>query len=408
MSARLVTNAGDSICTVAAMWLVYRLGGSSFYTGLAGFLTMLPQSLQFLAGPLVDRWPLRRTLALTQAVQAVAFLAVPLAAAFDVLAVWQVLVLMPLLALLNQFVYPAEQAALPRVLPKEDLVRGNSLFAFAYQGVDFAFNALAGLLVAAVGAVSLYVVDSVTFLVAALLFAGLRTPRLNRVPEEDAATSTRSAVSRYFEDLKEGIRLVTGSNLTRVLPASLVANFLIGATLAVLPTFSDRLDGPEVYGDMLAGLAGGVTVGALLASLLGRFRISGLVLAAFLLGGTAWLTALWLAHPLWTVLFFALAWVPVGATNVIFLTVLQRVVPERLLARVFSVVASASTAMMPLGSLLGGLAGDLWGSVNVMAAGGLGFIVAGLDWGIDPVLRAMPATEAMEPRHFGLAESSSA
>ncbi|HZD43167.1 MAG TPA: hypothetical protein VE134_03840, partial [Methanomicrobiales archaeon] len=76
---RLITNAGDSAYAVAAMWLAFQLGGSSFYTGLAGFLTMLPQTLQFLLGPLVDRWQIRRILLGTQLAQGILVLTIPVA-----------------------------------------------------------------------------------------------------------------------------------------------------------------------------------------------------------------------------------------------------------------------------------------------------------------------------------------
>ncbi|WP_227379751.1 hypothetical protein [Haladaptatus halobius] len=55
---RFVTNAGDSLYTIAGTWLIYDLTGSSFYTGLAGALLLLPPALQFMSGPLVDQWPL--------------------------------------------------------------------------------------------------------------------------------------------------------------------------------------------------------------------------------------------------------------------------------------------------------------------------------------------------------------
>ncbi len=173
---RLITNAGDSAYAVAAMWLAFQLGGSSFYTGLAGFLTMLPQTLQFLAGPLVDRWQIRRILVGTQLAQAIFVLIIPVAYAMGWLTVWVVLVVMPVLSLLNQFVYPAEQAALPRVVEKDELVEANSAFSFAYQGVDFAFTALGGIVVAVMGAISLYVMDSVTFLAATAVFLGMKIP----------------------------------------------------------------------------------------------------------------------------------------------------------------------------------------------------------------------------------------
>ena len=53
------------------MWLVYVLTGSSFYTGLAGFLVQAPTSVQFLFGPLIHRWKLRRVFVGTQLVQAI-------------------------------------------------------------------------------------------------------------------------------------------------------------------------------------------------------------------------------------------------------------------------------------------------------------------------------------------------
>ncbi|MFC6724587.1 MFS transporter, partial [Halobium palmae] len=148
---RLVTNAGDSLYYVAAMWLVYELTGSEFYTGVAGFLVMAPAALQFLFGPLVDRLPLRRVFVWTQLLQGALVLVVPVAAHFEALSVALLLTVMPLLSLLNQPVYPAQSAALPRIVDRDGLVAANSLFTFAYQGVDAAFNAVGGVLIAAVG-----------------------------------------------------------------------------------------------------------------------------------------------------------------------------------------------------------------------------------------------------------------
>lgn len=51
-AGRLVTNAGDSLAAVATMWLVHELSGSRALTGLAGALTLAPNTIQFLFGPL--------------------------------------------------------------------------------------------------------------------------------------------------------------------------------------------------------------------------------------------------------------------------------------------------------------------------------------------------------------------
>jgi len=302
LAGRVVTNAGDSLYYVASMWLVYSLTGSSFYTGLAGFLVLAPSALQFLFGPLVDRVPLRRLLVGTQLVQAVVVLVVPLAFTLGYLNVWVVLAVMPVLSLLNQLVYPAQSAALPRIVEREQLVRANSLFALAYQGVDAGFNALGGVLVAAVGATALFVLDAATFVAAAALFAGLRVRVAGGTDAADGGTEGVDAASddpvtatdggtddpreesSYVADLREGVAFLRGTMLGKVMLGSLVVNGTFGAAMAVLPAYGDLLGGEVAYGLLTAAVGGGLFVGALAASRFEGYPFGTLNVASFLVG----------------------------------------------------------------------------------------------------------------------------
>src|SRR5690625_929068 len=93
---RVVTNIGDSLYYVTIMWLVYKLGGNAFYTGLAGFLTLLPASLQFITGPFVDQWQVKKTLIVTQLLQTLLIFLIPITYYFDLLTVQLVLIIMPI------------------------------------------------------------------------------------------------------------------------------------------------------------------------------------------------------------------------------------------------------------------------------------------------------------------------
>lgn len=385
---RLVTNVGDSVYAVAAMWLVYSLSGSTLYTGLAGALTMGPAALQVFVGPLVDRWSLRRTLVWTQAVQAVLVLVIPVAHVLGVLSVWLVLVVMPVVAMFNQFVYPAQNAALPRIVEEDELTAANAAFSLAYQGVDMAFNAVAGLLVVAVGAIALYALDSLTFVVAVVLFAGLRVPTARG---EDEVPGT------YFGDLQEGIGFVRGTVIAGLFGASLMANALLGLTWAVLPAFADQSGGASTYGFLLAGISAGTLLGALVATRFDSVPYGRLSIVGFAVAGVAWFVALrapWLAA---TVALFGLAFVPVGVTNVVSATLLQRMVPDALLGRVMALLGTMGTAAVPLGSLVGGAAGDAFGPTTVMYAGAAGFLWIVVYVLLVPSLRGLPAaTEVQE------------
>lgn len=229
---RIVTNIGDSIYYVAAMWLVYSLGGNAFYSGLAGFLTLLPMALQFITGPFVDRWPVKRTLIITQVLQAFLILIIPITYYYDALTVQIVLIVMPVVAFIEQFAYPSQSKALPVILTKQELIKGNSYFSFAYQGIDMVFNAMSGLLVAFIGAITLYLADSITFAVAAILFTLLKIPH-TRVEAAITKKGLKQGMKTYFRELKEGFGIVFGSLMATFLIGSIFANFAIGGALAI-------------------------------------------------------------------------------------------------------------------------------------------------------------------------------
>lgn len=398
LTGRLVTNVGDSLYYIAAMWLVYDLTGSAFYTGLAGALTTFPQALQFLVGPLVDRWPIRRVLVATQLMQGVLVLAIPLAAVTGRLSVWLVLVVMPVLSMLNQFVYPAQSAALPRIVEDEYLVEANSAFSVAYQGVQTAFWAVGGVVVAIVGAIAVFALDAVTFAIAAVLFALVRIPRNEDVSGESDAPTLGS----YLDQLYTGIKHVRGSVLVPILAGSVVVNFSIGMTMAVLPAFAALRGGSDVYGFMLGGVAGGMLVGALAASSMKRHSLAWLSILGFAASGGFWILAVWISWLPGTVALFALAWIPVGITNVVFAAMIQTVIPDELLGRITALNVSASSAATPLGSIGGGTAADVMGVEVVVLAAGLGFVALAGYWLVHPLLRNLPPIDRISPERFGL------
>ncbi len=403
---RMVTNMGDSIYYVAAMWLVYELGGSAFYTGLAGFLTLIPNTLQFLVGPLVDKWQIKKLLILTQVLQAILVLIIPVAHYTGVLNVTMILVIMPLLSALNQFVYPAQSSLLPRIIKKEQLVKGNSLFSFAFQGVDLAFNAIAGILVTLLGAVTLYMIDAVTFIIAAILFSLIK---LNKEKEANGTEKKKQSVQVAFEqykyDLREGFSIVFSTHLAKFLLGSVVANFSIGAVYAILPAFADSRGGSDLYGIYLAAISGGALIGALSASWFERFPLGKLTIGLFFIGGFSWILSGLIGVNSLSIVLFGLSWIPIGATNVIMGAAVQSIVPQKLLGRVFSVVSSMGALAMPFGSLSGGYFGDVLGANVVYITCAAGILFVSLAWILNRTLRSLPHTKELNPEEFGLSAS---
>ncbi len=397
---RILTNVGDSLYAVAAMWLVYDLGGSTFYTGLAGFLSIIPRLIQFFSGPLVDRLPIRPILIYTQILQAILLLTVPLASYFGSLTVSLVLIITPILTTLNMFVYPAQMAALPTFLREEELTKGNSLFTMAYQGIEIACNAISGILIVLIGAISIYVLDAIAFLMGAFIFSLIRMPMINK---ENVQNNIPSLESKYLSELMDGLKIIIFTPLSRLLYGIIIINLAMGATFVVLPAFGSDKGGPEMYGLLLMAQAIGSLLGALLTPYLklDNFPIGKLYAAAFMLSGLAWALSVFSPWSWLTIVIYGLAWVPGGITNIVINTIIQKGIPKKLLGRVFSATISISGIATPLGGLIGGSLGVLLASGYIIIFSGLVVLLVGVVWTFDSVTRNLPSAKDIDYSTFG-------
>ncbi|RAN85142.1 MFS transporter [Bacillus sp. SRB_331] len=390
---RIFTNIGDSLYYVAAMWLVYELSGNPFYSGLAGFLTLLPSTLQFLTGPFVDRWSIKNTLVITQILQCILILIIPITHYFDLLTVQLLLIIMPIVAFIEQFAYPAQSKALPLLLNKTQLLKGNSLFSFAYQGIDLICTTLSGILVALLGAITLYVIDSFTFAITALLFISLKMPK-----QTEASTSL--STKQYFSELKEGFSIVFRSLMGVFLIGSVVANFSIGMTMAILPSFADSLGGVKSYGFFLAAISAGSLIGALFSSWVGKRNVGRVSIISFAAGAFFWFLSTVVPFQWLSIFLFGLAWIPIGATNILFATISQIVIPNQYLGRINSVMRSMGTIAMPFGSLIGGYTANVYSSQLIFALASIGILFISLVWLLHPKLRALPKADEITADTF--------
>lgn len=390
---RIFTNIGDSLYYVAAMWLVYKLSGNPFYSGLAGFLTLLPSTLQFLTGPFVDRWSIKNTLVITQILQCILILIIPITHYFDLLTVQLLLIIMPIVAFIEQFAYPAQSKALPLLLHKTQLLTGNSLFSFAYQGIDLICTTLSGILVALLGAITLYVIDSFTFAITALLFFSLKMPK-------QVETNTSLSTKQYFTDLKEGFSIVFRSLMGVFLIGSVVANFSIGMTMAILPSFADSLGGVKSYGFFLAAISAGSLIGALFSSWVGKRNVGRVSIISFATGAIFWFLSTIVPFQWLSIILFGLAWIPIGATNILFATISQIVIPNQYIGRINTVIGSMGKIAMPFGSLIGGYTANVFSSQLIFALASIGILFISLVWLLHPKLRALPKADEITADTF--------
>lgn len=386
---RLITNFGDSLYAIASTLLVYQLSGSTVYSGISLFLTSSTAIVQLLLSPILDKINMKKFLILTQFLQAILILIIPALYYLEKLNVYHIMVLMPIISLINQLVYPGQISLLPKILSEEELVTGNSLMTMAYQGSNAIFDTLAGFIIAIFGFMTAFYVDSVSFVLTGLLFC-LLSKKLSHYNERENQGGD-SAIKNHFKSLKEGLDLFKDSRIFALVLGVVFINFSATSISAVLPAFArDEI----FYSLMLAGMGAGVLLGSLFAGLpklkditLGKLYVYGMLIVSL-----AWISLSYFAANIkLAVALYALGWFVVGIVNVYAQTMVQMLVPSEKIGSAMGAMVGISTFMAPVGALVGGFLGEYLSSSKAIFIGSTIILLVAIYWAINKNIRKLPA-----------------
>ena len=254
----LVSMIGTWVQSVAVMWLAYRLSGSTWFTGLIGFLNSAPHLfLAPFAGVLGDRVDRRKVLIIVLTLLALQATALAVLTGLHMMT-------MPLLAALalfsgicNSFEQPTRQSIFVELLDKrEDLPNAIALNSMLMNGTRLIGPSIGGLLIAAFGEFVCFTVNAVSYVaVLGALFVVHLAPRAPRPP------------SHPVKDLSEGFRYVMGVLPVRRLLFTLSAvSFTVSPYATLMPAMAVKAFN---RGSELVGLfIGAVGLGAFVAALM--------------------------------------------------------------------------------------------------------------------------------------------
>ncbi len=386
---RLITNFGDSLYAIASTLLVYQMSGSTVYSGITLFLTSSTAIVQLLLSPILDKINMKKFLILSQFIQAILILVIPDLYYLEKLNVYHIMILMPIISLTNQLVYPGQISLLPKILSEEEFVTGNSLMTMAYQGSNAIFDTLAGFIISVFGFMTAFYTDSVSFILTGLLFR-LLSKKLGQT-EQRIKRSDESLIKNHFKGLIEGLNLFKDSRIFALVLGVVFINFSATSISAVLPAFAND----EIfYSLMLAGMGAGVLLGSLFAGIkklknisLGKLYVFGMIVVALAWAGVSYFsTNIKLAVGL-----YALGWFVVGIVNVYAQTMVQMIVPSRKIGSAMGAMVGISTFMAPLGALLGGYLGEYLSSSKTIFIASIIILVVAIYWALDKNIRKLPA-----------------
>ena len=400
---QVISTIGDAFYAVALPWLVLTNGGSAQELGIILGAYGIPRiGSVLLGGILSDRLRPRRVMLLADFARAIL---VGILAALALLghpALWQLLLVAIPLGTFEGLFLPASFAMLPEVLEDADLQAGNALNTSSVQLANLLGSGAGGVVVGALRSGAALAFDALSFVISALSLALIRGRQKPAPATEDENTTSQPvelsaegmktvAIPVGGEPVAESARgeeqsdqvsdrkvtfwqFIRASQVMQVaFIVSLFANLTFGGLSEVaLPALAHGplAAGATGYGAILAAFGAGALIGGIVTGMLGNILHRGTfallvsmlqALAVVLIpyGGLAG-----------AILCMAAMGIFNSMSNVIFITVIQQIIPRHLLGRIMGVLMFASFGAYPLSVAVVGVIVARFGPTIIFPIGG--------------------------------------
>jgi MFS family permease len=248
--ARLISLAGSSAAAVALLYVVFQRTGSAGWVSAALLATLGVRGLTTpVGGVLGDRLDRRRLMILSDVSGSIAFLAMAFLRGPASL-----LVVAFLASAVESPFFPAASAAVPNLVPVDELAWANSTIAFGSNVGYLIGPAMGGVLVAAVGAPAVFAANAVTFLLSAVLVWSVRAPFAVERSERETPGGILVGLRHVWSD--RPLRLMA-------LAAAVFAMTVGSILVAELPLATAFGTGAVGYGLLSTAFGAGALVGSL-------------------------------------------------------------------------------------------------------------------------------------------------
>jgi len=391
---QVISAMGDGTYNIALAWQVLLLTRSATEMGIVLSVQFIPLLLFTLFGGVAaDRLPRRSVMLWSDVGRAGIMFIIAVLGWAHLLQLWHLIVTAFLFGLVRGFFDPAYQSIRPQLVEKEALPSANALTGLSRQMSRLVGPSIGAICVSLAGPATAFAFNGVTFLASAVFLFALKMP-----PRQEGAALKREENSQHrrglmrrgesiLKDLGEGLQFVLSVKWlwATILVASLINLGLMGPLTVILPKLVQQVYKGNVW--VLGMLTTAGAIGTLLATFIighmGQLKHRGL-LAYFSLALSSF-ALIWfgLPFPFYVRISSAIAaefiiGFFIVIFNILWVTILQELVPIEKLGRVSSIDSFGSTLLLPVAYSLAGVFSDHFGEDSVFIIGGILTLVLSL------------------------------
>lgn len=225
-SGQLFSLIGTWLQIVAEGWLVLKLTNSAFLIGLVAALATLPSLLFTLfGGVIVDRFPKRKILLITQSCAMVLALIYGTLTLLNVITIWEIGLLAFLLGLVGAVDAPARQSFVSEIVNKDQLPSAIALNSGAFNSARVIGPGIAGILIAITGPGGAFIVNGLSYIAVIIALLNMRLNKISVRKKQNAFTAIKDGLSYSFAHpiirtliILTGISSIFGWSYTTLMP----------------------------------------------------------------------------------------------------------------------------------------------------------------------------------------------
>jgi len=369
LQGNAVSTIGDLMYSVAIGYWVYQQTGSSGLMGIMSSISMfVTMFLSPICGSIVDKLNRKWLIVGIDIFQGVLMLTVGLLAYMNTLSVPVVLIAALLASFGSVFYNPAVSTLMIDIIPRGDMVRGQSVFSGVNSLINLVGSAFSGAMVAFLGVPLIVVINGVSNLYSAATELLVHVPR---TVQQGAQVTTRS----IFRDMLEAVKTIfSDSSLSLFVPCVLILNLLsAGPMTLLLPFCMEKGFTVDMYGYLIsvytaASLFCVLILGVVKLTPKARFWVMAIGFSSSVL--------------FYTLAFFAVDFLPMCilaflagfsncAGNTVFNAALMLALPEKNRSAILGFIQSASVGGSALSAVIYGFLGDVFPMYLVFAIGNI-------------------------------------
>ncbi|HCJ58551.1 MAG TPA: hypothetical protein DHV55_15220 [Clostridiaceae bacterium] len=348
-----ISRFGDAIDSIAFLWMVYKMTGSTLMMGTVMAVNAAPAVLFGMpAGVLVDRMNKKNVMIFTDLLRGFSTAIMAFLYISDMVSLWHLYILTFINSSCEVFASPARASVMQVLVDKKHYLPANSLRQASSSAAEIAGTAVAAVVMGYIGIGAAILIDSATFFISSF------TAIIARIDTIGNKAISLNMKQFYFE-FTEGIAVIK-SNI--VLLVSLTMACLVNLVLApfnvLLPVYSDKIlmAGEKGMSFILMSFTIGMIASSLLIGQIGdRFKRSALVIAGFMGLGSGMLSFGFINNIELACFAAAIggAFIPVISAGS--MTLMQESTPVDKMGRVSSTATTLSLLGLPLGYAVSGI-----------------------------------------------------